>query len=95
MDFIRQTTIPYVEELAEIFHMDQVREMLFNEDGFRERCRTYPSIIEIRLGGAEKIIRREGNPNILDIACGFTPRGSICQRKDFAMSGPICPLQWK
>lgn len=92
LDFIRQTTIPYVKELAEIFHMDQIREMFLKEESFRERCRTYPSIIEIRLGGSEKIIRREGNPNILDIACGFTPRGLYMSKEGFHYVGADLPF---
>lgn len=92
LDYISQTTIPYGKELAEIHHIDQIHPTLSLNEGFNERYRVYPSKIEIRLGGTEKIIRREGNPYILDIACGFTPRGLYMSKEGFHYIGVDLPF---
>ncbi len=92
LDFLSRTDLPYVQDFAAIFGIEQLHQMMMHRSDFAARFFDYPPRIESRLKGTDRMIRSEGNPNILDLACGFTPRCLYMAQEGYRYAGVDLPF---
>lgn len=92
LDFLRGTDIPYVQDFSKLFNIEQLHQMMIGKSDYQIRYHDYPPKIEARLKGTDILIKNEGNPNILDLACGFTSRCIYMAKEGFHYVGADLPF---
>lgn len=83
--------LPEAVEYSRLIHLDQELDpkMILHS---RDMCFLNPVIHEIRYGSINAFIERSGCRNILDIACGYSPRGLLFARKGYHYVGADLPV---
>ncbi|MEG0986226.1 MAG: class I SAM-dependent methyltransferase [Clostridia bacterium] len=92
LGLFQTTDIPYAKEWAEIHEIEKKTvDMLPGSDSIQLNRLALTVMLEARLKSAESLIRREGNPNLLDLACGFTPRSFYMAKEGVHYVGADLP----
>lgn len=92
LDFLKGTDIPYIQDFAKLFNIEQLHERMIGQLEYQVRYHDYPPKIEARLKGTDILIKNEGNPNILDLACGFTSRCIYMAKEGYHYVGADLPF---
>ena len=82
--------IPEAVEFAELIGLDTMNASVI--PNAEEMCFLNPIIHEIRYKSVNYYIRRSGCRNVLDIACGYSPRGMQLAREGYHYCGADFPV---
>ena len=83
--------LPEALEYAELIHLNQELDPAISPHT-EDMCFLNPIIHEIRYGSINEFIEHSGCRGILDIACGYSPRGLLFARKGYHYVGADLPV---
>ena len=83
--------LPEAKEYAQLIHLEEELDPAMIPHS-EDMCFLNPVIHEIRYSSINTFIENSGCKNILDIACGYSPRGLLFARKGYHYVGADLPV---